>query len=128
MGVIILYLVLYFFFFSSRRRHTRSGRVTGVQTCALPISLRFLAYSSVRQRTAEALIEVSMKFNPDNEEDFALTVSREDLSNMVGTATESVIRVISDFKEEGLVEAKNSKLVILDLDKLEQVKRWHTLR
>ena len=28
-----------FFFFSSRRRHTRSGRVTGVQTCALPISL-----------------------------------------------------------------------------------------
>ncbi|MEM6360481.1 MAG: response regulator [Bacteroidota bacterium] len=87
-----------------------------------------LAYSSVRQRTAEALIEVSMKFNPDNEEDFALTVSREDLSNMVGTATESVIRVISDFKEEGLVEAKNSKLVILDLDKLEQVKRWHTLR
>ena len=28
----------YFFFFSSRRRHTRSGRVTGVQTCALPIS------------------------------------------------------------------------------------------
>ena len=26
-----------FFFFSSRRRHTRSGRVTGVQTCALPI-------------------------------------------------------------------------------------------
>ena len=28
-----------YFFFSSRRRHTRSGRVTGVQTCALPISL-----------------------------------------------------------------------------------------
>ena len=30
--------LLSFFFFSSRRRHTRSGRVTGVQTCALPIS------------------------------------------------------------------------------------------
>ena len=30
--------VYYVFFFSSRRRHTRSGRVTGVQTCALPIS------------------------------------------------------------------------------------------
>ena len=30
--------VFFFFFFSSRRRHTRSGRVTGVQTCALPIS------------------------------------------------------------------------------------------
>ena len=33
----IALLILFFFFFSSRRRHTRSGRVTGVQTCALPI-------------------------------------------------------------------------------------------
>ena len=36
----MLFVVLFFvfvFFFSSRRRHTRSGRVTGVQTCALPI-------------------------------------------------------------------------------------------
>lgn len=87
-----------------------------------------LAYNSVRQRTAEALIEISEKFNPQNSPDFALTVSREDLSNMVGTATESVIRVISDFKDEGLVQSKNSKLVIIDKDKLEQVKRWHTVR
>ena len=34
-------VVLLFFFFSSRRRHTRSGRVTGVQTCALPIYVLF---------------------------------------------------------------------------------------
>ncbi|MEM9857691.1 MAG: response regulator [Bacteroidota bacterium] len=87
-----------------------------------------LAYNSVRQRTAEALIEISNKFNPENTIDFQLSVSREDLSNMVGTATESVIRVISDFKEEGLVEARNSKLIIHDMDKLEQVKKWHTLR
>ena len=32
-------VVFWCFFFSSRRRHTRSGRVTGVQTCALPIFL-----------------------------------------------------------------------------------------
>src|SRR3546814_10857694 len=32
-------LFIYFFFFSSRRRHTRCALVTGVQTCALPISL-----------------------------------------------------------------------------------------
>ena len=40
-GVKVVYIFFYvyiFFFFSSRRRHTRSGRVTGVQTCALPIS------------------------------------------------------------------------------------------
>lgn len=87
-----------------------------------------LAYNSVRQRTAEALIEVYEKFNPDHEGDFALSVSREDLSNMVGTATESVIRVISDFKEEGLVESKNGKIVIKDFEKLLQVQRWHTIR
>ena len=34
-GLVLVRVV--FFFFSSRRRHTRSGRVTGVQTCALPI-------------------------------------------------------------------------------------------
>ena len=47
---------------------------------------------------------------------------------MVGTATESVIRVISDFKEEGLVESKNGKIVIVDYEKLLQVQRWHTVR
>src|SRR3546814_5026270 len=34
------YFLLYFFFFSSRRRHTRCALVTGVQTCALPISIK----------------------------------------------------------------------------------------
>ncbi len=87
-----------------------------------------LAYNSVRQRTAEALIEVYEKFNPEHKSNFALSVSREDLSNMVGTATESVIRVISDFKEEGLVESKNGKIVIRDFDKLLQVQRWHVVR
>ena len=35
--VCVYFGLFFFFFFSSRRRHTRSGRVTGVQTCALPI-------------------------------------------------------------------------------------------
>src|SRR3546814_2560578 len=38
MYLLSLYLIYYFFFFSSRRRHTRCALVTGVQTCALPIS------------------------------------------------------------------------------------------
>ena len=41
---------IFLFFFSSRRRHTRSGRVTGVQTCALPISLSPPAVPSTRER------------------------------------------------------------------------------
>src|SRR3546814_10442179 len=38
--MVFVYLLLFFFFFSSRRRHTRCALVTGVQTCALPISWR----------------------------------------------------------------------------------------
>src|SRR3546814_8263257 len=37
---VIFSLCVSFFFFSSRRRHTRCALVTGVQTCALPISLQ----------------------------------------------------------------------------------------
>src|SRR3546814_9173867 len=47
-------VVLYFFFFSSRRRHTRCALVTGVQTCALPISINsasnFALWASLRAR------------------------------------------------------------------------------
>ena len=39
----VVIVFLFFFFFSSRRRHTRSGRVTGVQTCALPIFLHSMS-------------------------------------------------------------------------------------
>ena len=45
---IVRVMLFCFFFFSSRRRHTRSGRVTGVQTCALPISPFISAISKLR--------------------------------------------------------------------------------
>lgn len=83
-----------------------------------------LAYHSVRQRTAASLLDLCKKFNVEAGEPL-LSVSREDLANMVGTATESVIRVISDFREEGIVETKPGKITVLDLPKLEQIKKWH---
>jgi len=90
-------------------------------------SLLHLAYNSVRQRTAEALINVNKKFNPEGQKE-ELAVSREDLANMVGTATESVIRVISDLKEEKIISVHSGKIIIEDLDKLEQIKKWHVAR
>src|SRR3546814_4831368 len=51
----LLYLVL-FFFFSSRRRHTRCALVTGVQTCALPISLPLAAVLPGRRALTDRLI------------------------------------------------------------------------
>jgi len=89
--------------------------------------LLHLAYNSVRQRTAEALLNVNKKFNPDGQKD-ELTISREDLANMVGTATESVIRVISDLKEEKIISVNSGKILIEEADKLEQIKKWHVAR
>ena len=79
---------------------------------------------AVRQRTVEALLKVrDMKDNKDN-----IQISRDDLAKMVGTASESVIRVLSDFKEEGLLEINGSKIRITQPAKLENVVRWNVAR
>ena len=83
-----------------------------------------LAYNSVRQRTAEALLKV---FNLKDHEQ-KLSVSRDDLAKMVGTASESVIRVLSDFKDEGLIDIESGKIKIIAPSKLESVIRWNVAR
>ncbi|CAN5516437.1 response regulator [soil metagenome] len=86
--------------------------------------LLHLAYNSVRQRTAEALLKVS----PSKDSIEKLSISREDLAKMVGTAPESVIRVLSEFKEEGLIEIESGKIRILSPARLEKVVRWNIAR
>ncbi|MGR6087317.1 MAG: response regulator [Arcticibacter sp.] len=77
-----------------------------------------LAYNSVRRRVAEALLmlQEQHKDSPN------IHISREDLSNIVGTATESLIRTLSDFKDEGLVELKAGQVRVLDIRRLEHMK------
>ncbi|MBA3705477.1 MAG: response regulator [Bacteroidetes bacterium] len=81
-----------------------------------------LAYNSVRKRVAEALVKLSDKYKKDGEQKFSMNVSREDLANLVGTATETVIRTLSDFKEENYVEVSGGKITILNYDKLAKLK------
>lgn len=81
-----------------------------------------LAYHSVRKRVAEALVKLSDKYKKDGEDKFTMLVSREDLANLVGTATESVIRTLSDFKDEGLVSTDGSIISILQYDKLARMR------
>lgn len=77
-----------------------------------------LAYSSVRKRVAEALVKLSDKYKKESEQKFSMNVSREDLANIVGTATETVIRTLSDFKDDKLVEISGSTITILNYEKL----------
>lgn len=74
-----------------------------------------LAYSSLRKKVANGLLQVAEKFKgPDS----AIEISREHLANIVGSATESLIRTLSDFKSEKLIDVKGSRIVILDEKKL----------
>lgn len=77
-----------------------------------------LAYNSLRKRVADALITLNNKYKTDNQERFSIHISREDLANIAGTATESLIRTLSDFKSEKLIEIKEGNIIILDERKL----------
>ncbi|MEO6883473.1 MAG: response regulator [Bacteroidia bacterium] len=79
-----------------------------------------LAYNSVRNRVANALIQIQKKHIEDNKH---ILVSREDLANMVGTSTESLIRTLSDFKSEKIIETEGREIKILDMNGLEKVKK-----
>ena len=81
-----------------------------------------LAYNSVRKRVAEALLMLFNKNTDGTSEPELIHISREDLSNVVGTATESLIRTLSDFKDEGLIDLKAGQVRIIDPRKLEHMK------
>lgn len=79
-----------------------------------------LAYSSLRKRVAKALIDIVSKFNL-KEQRAPIEISREDIAQYVGTATESLIRTLSDFKEEKRIEIRNSKIIVPDVEKLKSM-------
>ncbi|MFN9711161.1 MAG: response regulator [Bacteroidota bacterium] len=80
-----------------------------------------LAYNSLRKRVAEALITLMKKYKTPDKEVFSIHISREDLANIAATATESLIRTLSDFRSEKLIEIKNGDIVILNEKKLQQM-------
>ena len=76
-----------------------------------------LAYNSLRKRVADALIMLRDKFS-NGENPFSIHISREDLANIAGTATESLIRTLSDFKAEKMIDIKDGSIVLLNEKKL----------
>ena len=67
------------------------------------------------------LLLIASDFGVEEDGTLKLNITREDLSNFVGTATETLIRLLSDLKNEGLVEAKGRKIKLLDHDKLKRL-------
>ncbi len=78
-----------------------------------------VAYNSLRKRVANTLITLKEKYcKNQDEEPFTIQISREDLANIAGTATESLIRTLSDFKNERLIEIQGSKITLIKEKKL----------
>lgn len=77
-----------------------------------------MAYDTVRKRVASALVKLFDKFNTDNAKNFSITISRDELASIVGTATESVIRILSEFKADGWIHVRGSLVEIIDIEPL----------
>jgi len=80
-----------------------------------------IAQKTVRERLAEILLLLVNDFGIDNEKFLNISLTREELANIVGTATESVIRFLSEFKSDKLVELNGRKIKILDTIGLEKI-------
>lgn len=82
-----------------------------------------LAYFSVRKRVADALIQVANKFGEPNSDSCILKISRDDIAALVGTASETVSRMLADFKDEKLIEKNGNAIHIVSIEKLKNIKQ-----
>jgi CRP/FNR family transcriptional regulator, polysaccharide utilization system transcription regulator len=82
-----------------------------------------LAYKPVRERLAETILFLFNSFYPGPKErsrDY-LNLTRMDLANIIGTAQETVIRLLSEFKDEKLIEIKGRKIYLKNPSKLQVI-------
>ena len=80
-----------------------------------------LAYNSLRKKVANALLMIQDKYRKNKEESFTIDISRENLATVAGTATESLIRTLGEFKNEKLIEIHDGLISILNQPKLEKL-------
>lgn len=80
-----------------------------------------IAQKTVRERLAEVLLLLKDSFDVDDQNYLQIALTREELANMVGTATESVIRLLSEFKQDGIIELKGRKIKFLDVATLRRM-------
>ena len=96
--------------------------------CEAEDKITSIAQKNVRERFAETLLELLSVFSygeKAKEEFHPISLSREDLANIIGTATETVIRLISDFKEEGLIKVKGRKIFLKDIQGLKRISKGY---
>ncbi len=83
-------------------------------------TVSLLAKKTVRERLALQLIVLREKYKVDFHPgmDVEINMGRDDLANLVGTARENVVRLLTEFKEEGILTTRGRKIIITDVNKL----------
>ena len=80
-----------------------------------------LAQKTVKERLAETLLYLSDTFGKNEDNSLKVQLSRDELASMIGTATESCIRLLSDFKKLDLIELNGKKIILKDINKLKKM-------
>lgn len=85
-----------------------------------------LAQKPVKERVAESLLVLDKIFKSEKcpVEKSTISLTREDLANIVGTATETVIRILSDFKDDELITIVGRKIILINIDGLKHIARF----
>ena len=84
-----------------------------------------IAQKTVRERLAEIIVHLKNEFGIDKDNTLQISLTREELANIVGTATESVIRLLSEFKTDKLIEIEGRKIKILNYNALVKVANFN---
>ena len=89
-------------------------------------SVASFAHQNVRERFAMQLILLREKYKHNfiPGMDVEINMSRDDLANLVGTARENIVRIIKDFKEEGILETNGRKIIIKDIKQLLKISNY----
>ncbi|MFX1704500.1 Crp/Fnr family transcriptional regulator [Chitinophaga sp. CC14] len=89
-------------------------------------SLTMFAQKTVRERLALQLIIIREKYKENYVEGMSIeiNISREDLASLVGTARENIVRVLTEFKEDNILETKGRKIMIKDVGKLIKIANY----
>ncbi|MFT3918035.1 Crp/Fnr family transcriptional regulator [Cloacibacterium sp.] len=84
-------------------------------------TVTFLAQKTVRERLAEVLLLLEQKLGTDPEGFIRISLTREEIANLIGTATESAIRLISEFKQDDYIAVEGRNIKILNHEKLKKL-------
>lgn len=107
--------------FNNRDFAAKFIKLIANKTEATETKLLDLAYSSVRKKVANALVEYCNSLDSEATHNLKVSLSREELAALAGTTKETAIRTLSDFKSEGLVKIESKSIIVPDIEELKTI-------